>query len=102
MYRKTVGTREKEEFGLSFCGYLFDWEGSFDHFEKFDDEELWVCLKQDVKEDRPDSQIILRLPIVYQEHLRGVKKGEIMRGRGILERVALGNMLLNYAEFVVA
>ena len=75
-----------------------DWDGTFDDFDVFDSEEIWVRVQQG--ESR--HLITLRMTILYRETFQKLKKGQAVRGRGVFERMILLGPMLNYVELTLA
>jgi len=81
----------------SYIGYLVDWKGIYDSYEK-KTECLKVTLK--VKKNIMHKIIDLILPLTMHEIIKELKKGQMIRARGIITEIFLG-FELNYVELEV-
>jgi class 3 adenylate cyclase len=98
--RSAYNRDEKER---EFLGYFIEWEGKVSDVT-LHDSHISISLFVEIKEGSSFSQsigLILLLPLTYLEIVKALGKGQSLRVRGIIYRICIGVITLNYVDFEI-
>jgi class 3 adenylate cyclase len=96
--RGAVNVEEKER---EYIGYFVDWEGTFEGFTR-GRHEINLTLQVGSLSFADDySRILLSLPHTNLEIVKALRKGQLLRARGIIHNILFHIITLNYVDLEI-